>query len=83
MTGVERQRMQKSLNPKIQSKEYLQLAPQWIWGLPSFLDITLFRLVTDVSGQPLTPIFKGNSIQEDGTDMLSWNVGTKLPTYTA
>jgi hypothetical protein len=43
---------------------------------------------TDVSGQPIGPIFKGQEVQlsawdfltiEEGTDRLSLNVGTELP----
>jgi hypothetical protein len=58
-----------------------------------FWDITQRRVVifTDVSGQPLGPIFKGQEVQEenlffldfltleDGTDRLSRNVGKGLP----
>ena len=45
---------------------------------------------TDVSRQPVGPIFKGQEMQvafldfltlKDGTDMLPRNVGTELPTY--
>ena len=40
---------------------------------------------TDVSGQPIGPIFKGQAVQdnyltlEDGTDRFSRNVGAELP----
>ena len=37
-------------------------------------------VVTDVSGQPIDPIFMGHAAQE-GTDTLSRNVGQKLPIF--
>ena len=47
-------------------------------------DFTQLRLVvTDISGQPVGPIFKGQSVREDGTDMLSRNVCNKLPVCAA
>jgi hypothetical protein len=41
------------------------------------------QLVTDDSGQPIGPIFKGQAVKGDGTDKLSWNVGNWLPIYDA
>jgi len=47
-------------------------------------------MVTDVAGQPIIPILKGQAIRqedcsalEDGTDWLSRNVGSKLQTQAA
>jgi len=37
-------------------------------------------LVIDVLGQFVSPIFEGQAVQEDGTDMLSQNIGSQLPT---
>ena len=50
-----------------------------------FWDVMQRRLVvTDVSGQPIGPIFKSQSVQEEmGPDMLSRNVGNYLPIYAA
>jgi hypothetical protein len=43
---------------------------------------------TDVSGQPIGPVFKGQTVLhlvllylEEGTDSLSRNVGNKIPFY--
>jgi len=38
---------------------------------------------TDVSGQPIGPIFKGQAVRRDGTDRLSQNAGTDLLSYSA
>ena len=53
-------------------------------------------MATDVSGQPIRPVFKGQAVQEGqadqcfdyliieaGIDRLCQNVGNQLPTYTA
>ena len=32
-------------------------------------------VVTEISGQPVGPIFKGQEVRENGTDRLSLNVG--------
>jgi len=56
-----------------------------------FCDIMQRRVVIryDVWGQPIGPIFKCHSIQEecldleDGTDSFSRNVGNELPLYAA
>ena len=44
-------------------------------------DITQRRevILTNVSGQPVCPIFKGQEV----LDFLTRNVGTQLPVYTA
>ena len=57
------------------------------WILPSSgLLRSVGWLRTDVSGQPIGPIFKGQVFGhltlEGGTDRLSWNVGS-YPTYGA
>jgi hypothetical protein len=59
----------------------------------SYFDFTHHRMAirSDVSRQPICPVFKGQVVQqvldclniEDGTDMLSRNVGTDLPLYAA
>jgi hypothetical protein len=59
----------------------LQL-PLWrTWGLQSstLLHSIEWLFHIDVSGQPTGPIFKGQEIQEDGTDRLYGNVGDELP----
>jgi len=38
---------------------------------------------TDVSRQPIGPVFNGQAFRRDGTDRLSRNVGTDLPSYAA
>jgi hypothetical protein len=52
-----------------------------------FCDITQRRaiIVTDVSGQRMGPIFKGQEVlyRSFGTDRLSRNVGTELPPKAA
>jgi len=49
-------------------------APSW--------DITQRIFVyTDVSGQPIGPIFKGQEVQEESLDSLSRNVDKDLPVY--
>jgi len=45
-----------------------------------------WQFPTDVSGQPIGPIFNGQAVQEEmtlqgGTDRLSRNVGKKVPFY--
>ena len=43
-------------------------------------------VVTEVSGQPIRDIFKGQAVfltREDETDRLSRNVDNQLPTYAA
>ena len=53
--------------------------------LGCYTRLSLF--VTDVSGESISPIFKGQAVQEDllnfedGTDMLFQNFGNQLPTY--
>jgi len=46
-----------------------------------------WQFVTDVSGQSICHIFKGQSFHwlmfEDGNDRLSRNVGNNLPIYAA
>ena len=69
------------------------LFAQYSWDLRSSDIITQRRvvIVTDVSGQPIGPIFKVKKSRsflqmlthKDGTDRLSWNVGTELPLYAA
>jgi len=53
-------------------------------GSALFCDITqcIVVIFTDVSGQPISPIFKDPAL-EDGTDRLSQHVGKELPLYTA
>jgi hypothetical protein len=42
------------------------------------------QLVTDISGQPISPIFYLECLTiEDGTDSLSQNVGNELPINAA
>jgi hypothetical protein len=48
-------------------------------GLEDFRSYGILRsvfreLLTDVSGQPIGSIVKGQAVQEDGTDKLSLNV---------
>jgi len=43
------------------------------------LSSVFWQLLTDVSGQPIGPILKGQAVQEDGTDKLSLNVVMQLP----
>ena len=38
----------------------------------------LHSMATDVAGQPIGPIFKGQAVQEDGTYRLSQKVSNKL-----
>jgi hypothetical protein len=51
--------------------------------------IVYLYVITDVSGQHVGSICKGQPVQEecmtvnDGTDVLSGNVGNQLPTYAA
>jgi len=54
------------------------------WYLCSFgiLSIVEGQFLTDVLGQPLGPILKGQVLQDE-TDRLSRNVGKKLPFYPA
>jgi len=40
-------------------------------------------VVTDVSGQPSSPISNGQTVQEDGNDNLPSNDGNHLPIYAA
>jgi hypothetical protein len=54
-------------------------------------DLSLFGILsnvgfyfrTDVSVPTIGIIFKGQAVQKDGTDRLSQNVGTDLPSYVA
>jgi len=61
-----------------------RLPPQYIWVLHSFgmLRSVNWQLVTDVSGQTINPICKGQAVHsfslEDGTDNLSRHVGKYL-----
>jgi hypothetical protein len=65
-----------------------RLSPRCRWDLRSsgILRSDEFYFCTDVSGQPIGPVFKGQEVQEDwvyltiedGTDTLSGNVGTDL-----
>jgi hypothetical protein len=49
-----------------------------------FQDITQSIVIyTDVSGQPIGRIFKGQEIQEESLDTLSRNVDRDLPVYAA
>jgi hypothetical protein len=55
-----------------------------------YWDVTQRRVVihSDVSGQPIGPIFKDQEVQEDftledGNDTLPQNVGKWLPLYAA
>jgi hypothetical protein len=38
----------------------------------------LHSMAIEVAGQPIGPIFKGQAVQEDGTNRLSQKVGNKL-----
>jgi hypothetical protein len=40
-----------------------------------------WQFLTDVSEQPIGPIFKGQAVQENETNILSRKVGNKLPFY--
>jgi hypothetical protein len=42
-----------------------------------------WQLVTEVSGLNFGPNFKAQTVQEDGTDGLSRNVGKQLRMYAA
>jgi hypothetical protein len=55
---------------------------------PAILRSVEWYFHTDVSGQNIGPIFKGQIVLglfnvEDGTEKLSRNVGTELPLYAA
>jgi len=39
-------------------------------------------MVTNVSGQPIAPIFKGQTVYEEILDSFTLNVGNWLPIYT-
>ena len=66
-----------------------RLPSQYSWVLHSsgMLRSVNWQLVTDISGQIINPIFKGQAIHsltlEDGTDNLSRNVGKYLPAQAA
>lgn len=43
-------------------------------------------IVTDILGQPVGPIFKGQAVKEecileDGTNWMSWNFSKQTPTH--
>jgi len=43
-------------------------------------------IVTDILGQPVGPIFKGQAVKQewilkDGTNWMSWNISKQTPTY--
>jgi hypothetical protein len=75
--------------------QYFSLPPRCKWDLRSYRMLCSVhrQLVTDVLGQPIGPIFKGQAVQQildcltlqDGTDWLSWNVcvTTHLRSVTA
>jgi hypothetical protein len=61
-----------------------KLLPRYIWDL-CFSGIwrnEAWKLLTDVSGQTIGPIFKGQEINflnlQHGNDSISWNLGKKL-----
>jgi hypothetical protein len=58
-----------------------------VFALLGFYVAYIGSFFTDVSGQPIGPILKGQAVQEDCfsledvTDILSQNVGNKLSIY--
>jgi len=56
-----------------------------VFSLLCCYEVQVKYLFTDVSGQPVSPIFKGQAIfdLENGTDKLFWNVVEQLQTYVA
>jgi hypothetical protein len=66
-----------------------RLSPRSRWELHSsgLLLSEYWRVLTDVSVQPIGSIYRGQEskmlIPEDGTDMLSLNVGKELPLLAA
>jgi hypothetical protein len=60
-----------------------RLPPQCSCGLcsPELLRGIGLQLVMGVSAHVTGPIFKDQLFQEDGADILSWNVGNQLPMH--